>query len=151
MRIHITRFAVLLVGLLITLQSAAAKTVHVSPVGNDDWSGQYAQPNVDLTEGPVATLTRARDIIRQWKLAGPLDEPVRVIAADGVYWITEPLVLTPQDSGTKSCPISYESAANASPVISGGKVITDFQLTEDGIWKAEIPEAISARLVCMVM
>ena len=48
--------------------------------------------------------------------------------ADGVYSIAEPFVLTPQDSGTKSCPISYENAPGASPVISGGRTITGFQL-----------------------
>jgi hypothetical protein len=68
MRNHITPFAALLVGLLITLQSAAAKTIHVSPVGNDAWTGQSDQPNVDLTDGPVATLARARDIIRRWNM-----------------------------------------------------------------------------------
>ncbi len=145
MRNHITPFAALLVGLLIAGQSATAKTIHVSPAGDDAWFGQNDQPNTDLTDGPVATLTRARDIIRQWKSAGPLDEPVRVIVADGVYAITEPLVLTPQDSGTKSCPIRYESAPDASPVISGGKIISGFQSAENGIWKTEIPEAAAGK------
>ncbi len=135
----------MLIGSLITGQFAIAKTIHVSPSGNDAWSGKYNQPNTDRTDGPVATLTRARDIIRQWKSAGPLDEPVRVIVADGVYSITEPFVLTPQDSGTKSCPISYESAPDASPVISGGKIITGFQPAENGIWKTEIPEAAAGK------
>ena len=102
MRNHIVPFAALLVSLIFGGQSAAAKTIYVSPAGNDAWTGRPGQPNADLTDGPVATLTRARDIIRQWKSAGPLDEPVHVIVADGVYSITEPLVLTPQDSGTKS-------------------------------------------------
>jgi hypothetical protein len=143
MKTRIVSFVVLLVGLFFTWQSASAKEIYVSPVGNDAWTGQSSQPNADRTDGPVATLTRARDIIRQWKMTGPLDEPARVILADGVYSITEPLLLTPQDSGTESCPISYESAAGASPVLSGGRVITGFQLDENGIWKTEIPEAAS--------
>ena len=141
MKNPITTFAVLLAGLLITWQSASAKDIHVSPAGNDVWTGQSSQPNADRTDGPVATLTRARDIIRERKTAGPLEEPVRVIVADGVYSITEPFVLTPQDSGTESCPISYESAPGALPVISGGRSITRFQPAENGIWKTEIPEA----------
>jgi hypothetical protein len=141
MKKPITLLAVLLVGLLATAPSAGAKNIHVSPDGNDGWTGQSARPNADRIDGPVATLTRARDIIRQWKAAGPLGEPVRVILAEGVYSITEPFVLTPQDSGTESCPITYENAQGASPVISGGRIIAGFQPAENGIWKTRIPEA----------
>ena len=90
-------FALLLVGLLVTSQRVTAKNVYVSPEGNDAWSGQAKQPNADRTDGPVATLTGARNIVRQWKKAAPLAEPVHVIVAGGVYQITAPLVLTPQD------------------------------------------------------
>ena len=145
MRNQITSFALPLLGLLIISQSVAAKTIHVSPAGNDAWSGRYNQPNADKTDGPVATLARARDMIRHWKSAGPLEEPVRVIVADGVYSITEPLVLTPQDSGTESCPITYESAPGASPIISGGKTISGFQPAENGIWKTKIPDAAAGK------
>ena len=137
---QLTSLTVLLIGFVITCQSARARTIHVSPNGNDVWTGQLEQPNGKRSDGPVATLGRARDIIREWKSIGPLAEPVRVIVADGVYPITEPFVLTPQDSGTKSCPISYERAAGASPVISVGKTITGFQPAANGIWQAEIPE-----------
>ena len=140
MKTQLTSLAVLLVGLVIPWQSAWARTIHVSPRGNDAWTGQLDRPNTERSDGPIATLTRARNIIRKWKSAAPLDEPVRVIVADGVYPLTLPLVLTPQDSGTKLCPISYERASGASPVISGGRVITGFQPAADGIWQAEIPE-----------
>ena len=132
--------AVLLIGLCITWQSAIAKTIHVSPDGNDAWTGKLDHPNADRSEGPVATLTRARDIIRGWKSFAPLDQPVHVVLADGVYSLTQPFVLTPQDSGTKSCPISYERAPGASPVISGGRTIGGFRPAADGIWQAEIPD-----------
>lgn len=139
MRNPIAISAGLMIGLVFSWQSASARTIHVSPAGNDAWTGRTPQPAADRSDGPVATLTRARDIIRQWKSSGPLDEPVRVIVADGVYSITEPFLLTPQDSGTQSSPIIYESAAGASPVVSGGRAITGFQPAENGIWKAEIP------------
>lgn len=140
MKTQLTSVAVLLTGLAITCSSAWPGTIHVSTDGNDTWTGQLDRPNPDRSDGPVAKLARARDIIRQWKSAAPLDEPVRVIVADGVYPLTEPFVLTPQDSGTQLCPISYESAQGASPVISGGRVITGFQPAADGIWQAEIAD-----------
>ncbi|MCC7336695.1 MAG: right-handed parallel beta-helix repeat-containing protein [Pirellulaceae bacterium] len=137
--------AVLWVGLCIIWQSAAAETIHVSPSGNDAWTGQLVQPNADRSDGPVATLARARDIIRGWKADTPLAEPVHVIVADGVYSLTKPFVLTPQDSGTKSCPISYERAPGASPVISGGRAIVGFRPAQDGIWQADIPDVAAGK------
>ena len=129
-----------LLGLLLTANPVAARTIYVSPSGQDDWSGQRSQPDADGTDGPVATLTRARDLIRQWKSSGDLDEAVRVVIADGVYEITEPLVLEPRDSGTKECPIRYESAPGARPIVSGGKTIEGFQPDRDGVWKVHLPE-----------
>lgn len=145
MKMQLTALAVLLVGLAITSQSAIAKTIHVSPQGNDAWSGQLEQRNTDGSDGPVATLARARDIIRGWKATGPLTEPVRVLVADGVYPLTQPLVLTPQDSGTQACPISYERAPGATPVISGGRRITGFKPGANGIWQAEVPEVAAGK------
>ncbi len=140
MEIQLTSRTVLLMGLVVTWQSAWAGTIYVTPNGNDGWTGQSELPNSERSDGPVATLSRARDIIREWKSTGPLAESVRVIVADGVYPLTQPFELTPQDSGTESCPISYESGQSASPVISGGRTITGFRPAADGIWQAEIPD-----------
>ena len=40
---------------------------YVSLQGNDGWSGTLAAPMVDGTDGPFATLERARDAIRELK------------------------------------------------------------------------------------
>ena len=133
-------WVLVLMALMITVSCAGAKTIYVHPQGNDAWSGQYRVPNAVGNDGPVATLARARDIIRGWKAAGPLTEPVRVVMANGIYPITTPLVLTPQDSGTQKCPVRYEAEAGSQPVISGGKSIDGFVPAGDGIWKTHIPE-----------
>jgi hypothetical protein len=44
--------------------------LYVSPNGNDSWSGRLASPNRTRTDGPFATLERARDAIRALKRAG---------------------------------------------------------------------------------
>jgi parallel beta helix pectate lyase-like protein/glycosyl hydrolase family 141 len=126
--------------LMIAVPCARAKTIYVNPQGNDAWSGKYRVPNTVGNDGPVATLTRARDIIRGWKAAGPLTEPVRVVMADGIYPITTPFVLTPQDSGTQKCPVRYEAETGSQPVISGGKGIGGFVPAGEGVWKIHIPE-----------
>ena len=55
---------------------------HVSPGGNDAWSGSLAEPNAGRTDGPVATLERARDAIRERRKAG-LAEPITVFVHGG--------------------------------------------------------------------
>ena len=40
---------------------------YVSTIGNDDWSGKLPEPNADGTDGPFATVTRARDAVRLMK------------------------------------------------------------------------------------
>ena len=58
--------------------------------------------------------------------------------ADGTYTIDEPLVLTPEDSGTASTPISYEAAEGATPVFSGGRAIEGWKEGPDGVWTTKI-------------
>ena len=96
--------------------------------GNDAWSGKLAAPNVQRTDGPFASLTRARDAIRKLKGDSPLAKPVTVLVRGGTYYLDKTLVFTPDDSGLKDCPISYTAYPGETPVISGGKLIA-------GPWK----------------
>src|SRR5688572_28070765 len=73
--------------------------------------------------GPLKSLAEARDAIRALKAKGPLREPVRVVIAGGTYYMTEPVLFTPQDSGSAQAPISYEASPNVKPIISGGRRI----------------------------
>ncbi len=115
-----------------------ATTFHVSPQGNDTWSGRHERPNQDRTDGPLATLTAARDAIRKLKAQGPLAAPVKVMVADGTYRITEPVVFEPADSGTKEYPIQYAAAPGARPLFTGGRALTGFQAGPDGVWVTEV-------------
>jgi len=64
---------------------------------------------------------------------------------DGTYSLSKPFILTPKDSGTKECPISYEAAAGAKPVFTGGRVITGFKRGQNGIWQTHIPEVANGK------
>ncbi len=90
-------------------------------------------------DGPVTSLEQARDMIRTEKDKAPLTEPVHVVVADGRYTLSEPFVLTPADSGTEQTPIVYEAAPGASPLFSGGRIITGFTATADGLWTVHLP------------
>lgn len=125
-------------------------TLYVTPKGNDAWSGRFAQPNADGTDGPLASITRAREVIRGLKSAGELTRPTTVLLRGGVYRQTEPIVFTTADSGTSQCPITYQAYPGEKPVISGGMVIRGWELDDsqqsksrcDGkLWRASLPAA----------
>lgn len=131
--------------LLAAWQPSSAATFYVAPNGNDSWSGRVAEPNAAKSDGPLATLTAARDAVRKLKAQGPLTEPVRVIVANGAYSMSDTLVLTPDDSGSAACAISYEAAPGAQPCFSGGRRITGFTKGADGIWSARVPEVAAGK------
>ena len=83
-------------------QPAEPGRFFVATVGNDTWSGRLPTPKADRSDGPFATPKRARDAIRTLKrdAGGALTGPVTVAIRGGRYPLSEPLVLTPEDSGT---------------------------------------------------
>ncbi len=65
----------LLMTVMAFFQAAEMKTtiLYVSTEGDDSWSGRLPEPNADRTDGPFATLKRARDEIRRLKSEGKLE------------------------------------------------------------------------------
>lgn len=125
---------------LVAAPGIPAATLYVAPNGNDAWSGRLAEPNAARSDGPLASLVGARDAVRKLKTQRALAEPVRILVAEGTYTLAEPLVLTPDDSGTPTCPISYEAAPGPKPVFTGGRSITGFKKGDDGVWTAHLPD-----------
>jgi hypothetical protein len=77
------RFPIFVIAIAAFLTASVhAAEWHVSPSGNDAWSGSLPEPNAGRTDGPVATLERARDAIRERRKAG-LAEPVTVFIHAG--------------------------------------------------------------------
>lgn len=121
-------------------RAAEPLALHVAPHGDDAWSGRLAEPNPERTDGPVATLAGARDAVRKLKHAGAATGAVRVRIAAGRYSLTEPVVFSPEDSGTADAPITYEAASpEARPLFSGGRPIGGFQAAPDGVWTTKVP------------
>lgn len=143
MRVHL--FLIGLTATVFGLSTADAETVlHVSPEGRDSWSGRLEHPRADGSDGPLATLTGARNAIRDLKKRGDAG-PFRVKIAPGHYQLAEPLVLEPQDSGTAEAPVIYEAAGPEKPRFSGGRRITGWKQQSDGLWTAHIPEVAEGR------
>ena len=123
------------------LANAGELTLYVSTSGRDSWSGRLPVPNASRTDGPFASITRARDAIRQKKAAeGGLKEPVTVQIRGGTYRLAEPITFTAGDSGTKECPIAYVAYAGERPIICGSRAITGWKPWRDKIQCASLPE-----------
>ena len=133
--------------LMAKVSSAGQKEIafYVAPNGDDSWSGMLPAPNKAKTDGPFATLQRAVEAIRELKQkqGGKLKQPVIVYLRSGTYFLGQPIVLMPEDSGNPQAPITFRAYRNEKVVISGGRRIT--------VWKhktvngkpalvAELPE-----------
>ncbi|TWU37919.1 hypothetical protein Q31b_47080 [Novipirellula aureliae] len=135
----------------VLLQSAWAATtmLYVSPDGNDQWSGQYADPKAG--DGPLATLDAARLKVRQMKAARPEDS-FEVQVRGGEYELRETVVFGPEDSGSRGASVVYKAYAGETPVFTGGIPISNWkkctknpvgvaQEAKGKLWVAEIPDA----------
>jgi len=95
-------------------------TYYVATSGNDRWSGRLADPNAAKTDGPFASLERARNELRN---TGP-GRARRVVVRGGTYPIKETFVLTKEDSGTESRPIIWEASPREEVRLCGGLVLS---------------------------
>ncbi|MGC5014740.1 right-handed parallel beta-helix repeat-containing protein [Streptosporangium sp. DT93] len=122
--------------------------LYVSPSGDDAGPG--------TSQRPLATLTRARDLIRDLVRdpardpirdpdGGPARDPARIPARaperdapvvvhllPGTHRLTETFELTEADSG-----VTYRGGDGGETVVSGGRPITGWDL-RDGVWLAEV-------------
>ena len=55
----------------------------VATNGNNSWSGKLPAPNKQKTDGPFATIVRARNAVRRIKAKRPLTKPVTVMIRGG--------------------------------------------------------------------
>lgn len=114
-------------------------TLYIAPEGNDAWTGTLAVPDPAANDGPLATVYRARDIVRDKLQQNALPEGARIVFRQGTYVLPEPLVLTPADSGKEGAPIVYERFGEEKVTLSGGVVIKEWRV-ENGRWIAPIPD-----------
>jgi hypothetical protein len=118
-------------------------TFFVALNGRDTWSGRLSEPNSVGTDGPFATLGRARDAVRGWKShAGTkVKSLIQVFVRGGKYFLSETLMFTSEDSGTQESPIVYAAYPGEQPVVSGGRRITGWHPYKGEILQASVPEA----------
>ena len=106
-------------------------TIFVSCDGDDRWSGGPDRPNETGTDGPLASLSRARDVVRALRVSARDRKSIRVIVRGGLYELEEPFCLGPEDSG-----VTYVAHPGEKPILSGGRRITGWESAEGGLWRA---------------
>ena len=105
--------------------------LHVATHGNDAWTGRLARPNRAGTDGPVASLQRARDLAR----LAPAGTPRRITVHAGDYFLEQPLLLEAPDSG-----LTLQAAPREKVTLYGGRRVTGWMKEGDRFWAAPLPE-----------
>ena len=124
----------------IAAPSPAPGVFFVATNGSDQWSGTMPAANGKKSDGPFATLPRALDAAREFKRqpGHSQPQPVTVFIRRGAYFLSEPLVLKPEDSD-----LALASYPRETPVLSGGRPIAGWrEIAPDGrrVWVADIPQ-----------
>ena len=87
---------------------------YVSPDGCDQWSGKLPVPNADGTDGPFATVERARDEVRVFK--NGIYRNVYVLIRGGEYKLTKEVKFHGEDSHYDSYKVVYAAYPGETPV-----------------------------------
>lgn len=123
----------------------ADKTLYVAVDGNDNWSGTLAEPNSKHTDGPFASLDKARLSVRAYRKSASTPAPVTVLVRGGTYYLKNTLTFEPEDSGSEQAPITYAAYPGEIPVISGGKLLSgpenNWTVDAKGYWHTNLTEA----------
>ncbi len=111
---------------------ACGQVIYVGPAGND------MNPGTRLR--PLATLEGARNRARELKAVNIKNNPIEIIILEGEYFLSEPLTLTHEDSGTPSTPVVYKSEPGKKPVFYGGLKLAGFERVNEKLWRMYLPE-----------
>jgi parallel beta-helix repeat protein len=103
-------------------------TLYVATNGNDAWSGTLANPNQNDTDGPFASLERARQAARL-NLAG--GHRVTVCIRGGIYPLDVSLKLDSADSGTEQHPVVWRGYREETVRLTGARAIRGFHTVSD--------------------
>jgi hypothetical protein len=124
--------------LLGTLPLMRAADLYVATTGRDTWTGTLPAANAAGTDGPFATLERARDEIRRRRVTTAPTEPFTVHVRAGRYALERTFQLDARDSGTAAAPVVWRGYRDEQPLILGGKPIGGFTPHAGKVLKADV-------------
>ena len=122
---------------------------YVATNGSDSWSGTLATPNAQGSDGPFATLERARDAVRDLKKSKSTD--IVVLVREGTYQLNSTVVFGLEDSGVGESTVTYAAYPGETPVFSSGREIKDWkrvtgdlpglpEVARGNVWSADVSD-----------
>ena len=121
---------------------------YVATDGNDGWSGTLAEPNKDGTDGPFATISRAKEAVRVFKHNKYRD--IYVMIRGGEYTLSKTVTFTANDGHYDSYPIHYMAYPDEEPVFNSDVPVEGWTLPKriaglpeqarGHVWVAPIPK-----------
>ncbi|NUN98128.1 MAG: right-handed parallel beta-helix repeat-containing protein [Candidatus Omnitrophica bacterium] len=133
----------LLPALLLVISPAVSAPYEffISPSGNDAWSGKISSPYPARTNGPFATLARARDEVRQLQSDPTARKGERLLwLMGGEHFLAEAVVFGASESGSEDSPIRIKSHPGQRAILTGAKRISGFRETTDPSVLDRLPE-----------
>ena len=113
--------------------------LYLSPEGSDDNDGSFGHP--------LATLAKARDVVRTMEKTGRDGITVALLA--GEYRVSS-LAFTAEDGGTESCPVAYAAYGDGEVILNGGVTLPPeaFAPVADEAVLSRLAEDARDRIVC---
>ena len=111
-------------------------TFFVSPSGNDNWSGTLSEPK-NNRDGPFFTIGRAQQAVRAL-LEDSQKEDIVILIRSGTYYLDEPLVFSPNDSGQGEFKVVYRNFPGETPTVSGGVLLSNWDLYDGKIFTTKV-------------
>ncbi len=118
------------ISIAVSLGAPPRADLYVAPDGNDD--------NPGTADAPLATIARARDLLRP-RIAAGLDSDLLVLVRGGNYRLERPLAFGPEDSGTECHAVTYAARPGEKVVLSGGRKIAGWRRGQGPIWTVDLP------------
>ncbi len=113
--------------------------LYIAPNGSDENDGSFAHP--------LATLERARDLVRAMDKTDKTGVTVALTAGD---YSLRSLSFTSEDGGTESCPVTYCAYGDGEVILNGGKTISpsDFSGVTDEAVLSRLTDDAAKNVVC---
>src|SRR4051794_6954001 len=126
---------------------------YVSPRGNDKFSGRLPDVNATATDGPFATLERAKAAARQTRLSNR-SASITVALRGGIHRLQNTVVFSIKDSAGEEGRTTYLAYPGETPILSSGVPITHWKKLDaspkaasaaatNHLWAADVPPQLN--------
>ena len=126
---------------------ATDATLFVSTTGRDGWSGLLAEPNHRKTDGPFATMGRAREWLQLNRASVNGSGGVVVCIRGGTYHVSQTIEFGSAESGSAGSHLVVQSYPGESVVITGGLAVSAWTHFRGEVVQAALPARLFGRSI----